>query len=78
MKEQEKIPEKNNEREISNLPDKKIQNYGNKTLTELGKRIDLNIDHFNKELENIKTQSKIDNSLSETKKYPRSNAQQTK
>ena len=37
-------------------------------LTELGKRIDLNTDHFNKELEKIKnTQSKIDKSVSEFK-----------
>ena len=35
-------------------------------LTELRKRIDLNTDHLNKELENIKkTQSKIDNLISE-------------
>ena len=35
-------------------------------LTKIGKRIDLNTDQFYKELENIKkTQSKIDNSISE-------------
>ena len=37
-------------------------------LPELGKRIDLNTDHFNKELENIKkTESKTCNSISEIK-----------
>ena len=39
-----------------------------KLLTELGKRIDLNTDHFSKELENIKkTQTKIDNKIYEIK-----------
>ena len=37
-------------------------------LTELGKKIDLNTDHFHEELEIIKKQqTKIDNSLSEIK-----------
>ena len=37
-------------------------------ITELRKRIDLNTDHLNKELETIKnTQAKIDNSISEIK-----------
>ena len=37
-------------------------------LTELGKRIDLNSDHFNKELENIKkTQSEMNNLTAEIK-----------
>ena len=45
-------------------------------LTELRKRINLNIDHLKKELETIKrTQSKIDNSIPEIKKYSRSNEQ---
>lgn len=45
-----------------------------KILTELGKIIDLNTYHFNKELQNIKkTQAKIVNPISETKKHSRSN-----
>ena len=54
MKEQEKNPEKiNNESEINNLPDKEFKILVINMLTELGKRIDVNSEHFNKELENI-------------------------
>ena len=69
MREQDKNPKKiNNETEINNLPDKEFKKLVIKILTELGKRIDLNKDHFNKELANIKkVQSKIDNSISEIK-----------
>ena len=43
-------------------------------LTEFRKSTDINTDHFNKDLETIKiTQSKIDNSIFEIKKYSRSN-----
>ena len=39
-------------------------------LTELGKRIDVNSECFNKELENIKkTQSKMNNSVTDLKTY---------
>ena len=67
MKEQVKTPKKiNNERQINNQPDREFKTLVIKMLTELEKRIDLNTDHFNKELENIKkTLSKIDNSISE-------------
>ena len=44
----------NNETESDNLPYKTIFKMLTKMLTELGKRIDLNTDHFNKELEMIK------------------------
>ena len=37
-------------------------------LTELGKRIDLNTEYFNKEPENIKKKSEMDNSIAEIKK----------
>ena len=40
MKEQEKTPEKNNETEINNSPDKEFKALVIKMLTELGKRID--------------------------------------
>ena len=54
LKEQEKNPEKiNNESEINNLPDKEFKILVINMLTELGKRIDVNSEHFNKELENI-------------------------
>ena len=50
------------------MPDKEFKPLVIKMLTELGKRIDLNTDHFIKEQDNIKkTQLKIDNSLSEIK-----------
>ena len=43
-------------------------------LTELGKIIDLNTDHFNKERENIKkTSSEMKNSIVEIKKHTRRN-----
>ena len=39
-------------------------------LTESGKRIDLNMEHFDKELENIKKiQSEMKNSIAEIKKH---------
>ena len=69
LKKQEKTPEKiNNEREINNLPEKELKTLVIKMLTELGKGVELNTDHFNKELENTKkTQSKIVNPISEIK-----------
>ena len=59
MKEKRKILKKiNNETEISNLVEKEFKTLVIKVLTELGKRIDINNEDFNKEVENIKkTQS---------------------
>ena len=48
-------------------------------LTELGKIIVQNMDHFNKEPQNIKkAQSKIGNSISEIKNILRRSQEQTK
>lgn len=59
MKEKRKILKKiNNETEISNLVEKEFKALVINVLTELGKRIDINNEDFNKEVENIKkTQS---------------------
>ena len=67
LKGQKIIPEKtDNETEINNLPDKEFKTLVIKMLTDIGKRIDLNTDHLNKDLKNIKmTQSKINDSTSE-------------
>lgn len=46
------------EREISSLPDKVFKTLIIKTLTKLGKRINLSTDCFNKEIENIKNRLK--------------------
>ena len=55
LKEQEKTPEKiNNETEISNLSDKEFKILVIKMQTEWRKKINLNKNDFNKELENIK------------------------
>ena len=69
LKEQEKNPEKiNNETEINNLPNKQFKTLVIKMLTELRKRIDVNSEHFNKELENmIKIQSEMNTSVAEIK-----------
>ena len=68
MKEQEKTPEKNNETEINNSPDKEFKALVIKMLTELERRIDVHNEKFNKELENIKkTQSEMKNSIAEIK-----------
>ena len=54
MKEQEKTPEKiNNKTEINNLLDKEFKALVIKILTKLEKRIDVHSEHFNKEQENI-------------------------
>ena len=51
LKEQEKTPEKvKDEAEINTLQDKEFKTLVIKMLTELGKRIDVNSEHFNKEL----------------------------
>lgn len=43
-----------NETEINNLPGKELKTLVIKMLTELGKSLYLNSEHFNKEPENIK------------------------
>ena len=58
---------KNNETESDNLPYKTIFKMLTKMLTELGKRIDLNTDLFNKELPNIKKTLSKTNSIFEIK-----------
>ena len=55
MKEQEKTPAKiNNKTEINDLPDKEFKALVIKMSSELGKRIDIHSENFNKEPENIK------------------------
>ena len=69
MNELEKTPENlNNETEVNNLLDRELKALVIKVLTELGKRIDVHSENFNKELENIKkTQSEMKNSTDEIK-----------
>ena len=59
--------EKSNKTEISNLPDKEFKTLI--MLTELGKRLDEHSEIFNRELENIKNQSELKNSITEMKIY---------
>ena len=55
LKEQEKTPAKiNNKTEINDLPDKEFKALVIKMSSELGKRIDIHSENFNKEPENIK------------------------
>ena len=54
-------------KEIKSLPDNEFKTLVIKILTELENKIDLSTDHFNRDLENIKTQSKIQHSISELK-----------
>ena len=70
LKEQTKLPKTiNTEMEINNLPGKELKTLVIKMLTELGKRIYLNSEHFNKEPEDIKKiQSEMNNSIAELKK----------
>ena len=69
MKDQEKTPEKiNNKTEMNSLPDKEFKALVIGVLTKLGKRSDELNEHFNKELENIKkTQSETKSSINEIK-----------
>ena len=53
---QKKTPEKINETEIYNLPDKEFKSLVIRTLTELGKRIDEHSENLNKELEETEPQ----------------------
>ena len=55
-------------KQIKNLPDKEFKTLVIKMLTELRKRININSEHFNKEVENIKTQSEMNDSIAKIKK----------
>ena len=69
LKRQEKSPErKNNETDLSSLPDPKFKKEVIKILKELRKAINRNADHCNKELETIKkSQLKLENPFAEMK-----------
>ena len=55
---------------MNNLPDKEFKALVIKTLTKLGKGIDVNSEHFTKELENIKKdQIKNENSITGEKTH---------
>ena len=66
LKEQENFPErKNNEINLSGLLH--VQKAGNNNAEGIQKAIDRNADHCNKELQTMRSQPKLDNSIAKMK-----------